>query len=59
MYLYVRYEDDLTLMNEQFFRDCSTDPFWDIINQWLRMANTLMVGTLKNVNGLPMAMMLL
>lgn len=48
----------LTLMNEQFFRDCSTDPFWDIINQWLRMTNTLMVGTLKNVNGLQMAMML-
>lgn len=38
MYLYIRYENYLTLNNVQFFRDCSTDPFWDIINQWLIMA---------------------
>lgn len=40
MYLYIRYEDELALKNVQFFRDCSTDPFWDTINQWLRMAKT-------------------
>lgn len=29
------------IMNEQFFRDCSTVPFWDVINHCLRKAHGL------------------